>query len=99
MRFYHVIKRKKLLFISIFLLLYVLINFFDGNRGFFSYLDKKNNMENLAEEKKNLTNKLNIIEHKNDLLSEKINLDFLDILIREKFKFGHSGEIIIKLNE
>ena len=88
MRFLHVLKRKKILFLNIFLFSYVLINFFDGNRGFFSYLDKKN-----------LIKQLNIIEHKNNLLSGKINLDFLDILIREKFKFGHSDEIIIKLNE
>ena len=40
-----------------------------------------------------------LIEHKNKLLSEKINFDYLDILIREKLKFGHSKEIIIKLNE
>ncbi|MAV77077.1 MAG: hypothetical protein CMG02_01870 [Candidatus Marinimicrobia bacterium] len=99
MRFLHVLKRKKILFLNIFLFSYVLINFFDGNRGFFSYLDKKNHIEDLVEDKKNLIKQLNIIEHKNNLLSGKINLDFLDILIREKFKFGHSDEIIIKLNE
>ena len=33
------------------------------------------------------------------LLSKKLNFDFLDTLIRKKLKFGHSKEIIIKLNE
>ena len=51
------------------------------------------------DKKENLTKKLNAIEHKNDLLSEKLNFDFLDTLIREKLKFGYSEEIIIKLNE
>ena len=99
MRFFHILKRKKLIFLNIFLFSYILINFFDGDRGFISYLDKKNYKENLVEKKKNLKKKLNRIEHKNDLLSEKLNFDFLDTLIREKLKFGHSKEIIIKLNE
>ena len=99
MRFLHVLKRKKLIFLNIFLFSYILINFFDGDRGFISYLDKKNYKENLVEKKKNLKKKLNRIEHKHDLLSEKLNFEFLDTLIREKLKFGHSKEIIIKLNE
>ena len=99
MRFLHVLKRKKLIFLNIFLFSYILINFFDGDRGFISYLDKKNYKKNLVEKKENLKKKLNRIEHKNDLLSEKLNFDFLDTLIRKKLKFGHSKEIIIKLNE
>ena len=99
MRFLHVLKRKKLVFLNILLFSYIIINFFDGDRGFFSYLEKKNYKENLINKKENLTKKLNAIEHKNNLLSEKLNLDFIDSLIREKLKFGHSEEIIIKLNE
>ncbi len=99
MRFLHVLKRKKLIFLNIFLFSYVLINFFDGDRGFYSYLDNKNNKDNLIDKKEMLTKKLNVIEHKNNLLSDELNFDFLDILIREKLKFGHSDEIIIKLNE
>ena len=99
MKFLHVLKRKKLIFLNIFLFSYILINFFDGDRGFISYLDKKNYKKNLVEKKENLKKKLNTIEHKNDLLSKKLNFDFLDTLITEKLKFGHSKEIIIKLNE
>ena len=99
MKFLHVLRRKKLVFLNIFLFSYVLINFFDGNRGFFSYLDKKNQKEILTNKKENLTKKLNSIEHKNNLLSEKLDFDFVDILIREKLKFGNSEEIMIKLNE
>tara|TARA_Y100000590_G_scaffold441298_1_gene567775 strand:- start:827 stop:1126 length:300 start_codon:yes stop_codon:yes gene_type:complete len=99
MRFFHILKRKKLIFLNIFLFSYILINFFDGDRGFFSYLEKKNHKENLVNKKENLIKKINKIEHRNDLLSEKLNFDFLDILVREKLKFGYSEEIIIKLNE
>ena len=99
MRFLHVLKRKKLIFLNIFLFSYILINFFDGDRGFLSYLDKKNQKETLILKKVNLEKELNSIEHKNNLLSENLNFDFLDIIIREKLKFGHSEETIIKLNE
>ena len=42
---------------------------------------------------------MHYLEHKNNLLSEKLNFDYLDILIREKLKFGNSEEIVIKINE
>ena len=99
MRFLHVLKRKKLIFLNIFLFSYVLINFFDGDRGFYSYLDNKNKKDNLIEKKEMVKKKLNVVEHKNNLLSDELNFDYLDILIREKLKFGHSDELIIKLNE
>ena len=44
-----------------------------------------------------LTKKLNVVEHKNNLLSDELNFDYLDNLIREKLIFGHSDEIIIKV--
>jgi len=34
------------------------------------------------------------LERKNSLLSNNIDLDFIEILIREKFLFGKPGETI-----
>ena len=34
---------------------------------------------------------------KNELLSSNLDLDFIDTIYREKFKFGKKEEIIIKL--
>tara|TARA_A100000164_G_C21560049_1_gene609086 strand:- start:58 stop:363 length:306 start_codon:yes stop_codon:yes gene_type:complete len=99
MRFLHVLKRRKLLFLNIFLFSYILTNFFDGDRGLFSYLDKKKLKEDLIIEKKVLQKNLESLDHKNKLLTENINIDFLDILIRQKLKYGHQNEIVIKLNE
>ncbi len=99
MKFLHVLKRKKFLFINIFLFSYILINFFDGDRGLFSYLDKKKQKENLIVKKESLIKNLDVLENKNKLLTENINFDFLDMLIREKLKFGHPNEVVIKLNE
>ena len=44
-----------------------------------------------------LSKNLKKIQNKNSLLSEKIDLDYLDILYREKFKFGKKDEILIKI--
>ena len=99
MKLLHVLKRKKLIFLNIFLFSYILINFFDGDRGLFSYIDKKNHKESLVNKKIYLEKNLNILENKNKLLSEKINFDYLDMLIRQKLKFGHTDEVVIKLNE
>ena len=99
MRFLHVIKRKRIIFLNIFLLSYVLINFFDGDRGFFSYLDKKMEKENLIIKKENLIERLNIVEKKNYLLSDNPDFDYYDTLIRQNLKFGVKNEIVIKINE
>ena len=99
MRFLEVIKRKKMLFLNIFLLLYILINFLDGNRGLLSYFEKKEIQKELNEKQIFLTQELEKTEHKNKLLSDNLNFDFVDILIRDKLKFGHKEEILIKLND
>jgi len=99
MRFFEVLKRKKLLFLNIFLFLYIAINLFTGDRGLLSYFDKKELEKNLHERKISLTKEVFDVEHKNFLLSENLNFDFVDILIREKLKFGKKDEILIKLNE
>ena len=99
MRFLEVIKRKKILFLNIFLLLYILINLLDGNRGLPSYFEKKEVQKELNEKQIFLTQELEKTEYKNKLLSDNLNFDFVDTLIRDKLKFGHKEEILIKFNE
>ncbi|MAJ85771.1 MAG: septation ring formation regulator EzrA [Candidatus Pelagibacter sp.] len=89
--------RKKLLLINIFLSIYIIINLIGGDRGLVSYIEKKNLKIELAVIENNLVSNLMEFEKKNSLLSEKINFDYLDILYREKFKFGKKEEFIIKL--
>ena len=43
-------------------------------------------------EQKNLKVKIAELGLKNSLLTEDIDLDFIEILIREKFLFGKEGE-------
>ena len=64
----------------------------DGERGLISYMEKKDIYEQLKKDKDVLNNKIVDLEHKNSLLTENIDLDFIEILIREKFLFGKEGE-------
>ena len=89
--------RKKLLLINIFLSIYILTNLIGGDRGLLSYFEKKKLVVNLKHLEQKLYKDLKDLEKKNSLLSEKINYDYIDILYREKFKFGKKEEIIIKI--
>ena len=64
----------------------------DGERGLFSYLEKKNIYNQLIQEKNNLTAELNDVEKKILLLSDNLDLDYLEILYREKFFYGKQNE-------
>ena len=79
--------------------MYILINLLDGNRGLLSYFEKNEIQKELNEKQIFLTQELEKTEHKNKLLTENLNFDFVDTLIRDKLKFGHKEEILIKLND
>jgi len=96
-----IIKKNFFLSISTFLILYFLFNLLDGERGLLSYLKKKQSLINLQNKELLLSNKIKNLESKNSLLTDNVDLDFIEILIRDKFLFGKKGEIlyIIKKNE
>ena len=99
MRFVQIINQKKFTLIAVFLFLYLLLNLLDGQRGLISYYEKQKIKEQLIEEKKTLSIKLAMVEKKNRLLTDiKVNLDYLEILYREKFMVGKSNEHIYKSN-
>jgi len=98
MRFVQIINQKKFTLITVFLFLYVLINLLDGQRGLISYYEKQKIKELLIEEKKTLSIKLAMVEKKNKLLTGKVDLDYLEMLYREKFMVGKSNEYIYKSN-
>jgi len=98
MRFVQIINQKKFTLIAVFLFLYVLINLLDGQRGLISYYEKQKIKQQLIEEKKELSIKLAMVERKNKLLTGKVDLDYLEMLYREKFMVGKSNEHIYKSN-
>jgi len=98
MRFIEIIYQKKFTLITVFLFLYVLLNLLDGERGLISNYEKQKIKELLIEEKKTLSIKLAMVEHKNKLLTGKVDLDYLEMLYRQKFMVGKSNEHIYKSN-
>ena len=98
MKFVEIINNKKFTLISIFLFLYVIFNLLDGERGLISYYEKQKMKEQLIEEKKALSIKLAKVEKINMLLADKIDLDYLEMLYREKFMLGKPNEYIYKSN-
>ena len=94
------LKKNYFVLIITFLFIYFFFNLLDGDRGLISYMEKKDIYEQLKNEQITLNSKIEDLEHKNSLLTENIDLDFIEILIREKFLFGKEGETtyIIKDN-
>ena len=95
------IKKNYFILISTILFLYFFLNLLDGERGLISYFEKKNILKELKNEKIKVANKINELEINNSLLTDNLDLDYIEILIRQKFLFGKDGEKIylIKNNE
>jgi cell division protein FtsB len=96
MKVFKIIKNKKIFFFQIFLTLYVAINLIGGERGLISYFKKNTYEKKLYTKKIELKKELEVTEHKNKLLSENIDFDYLDTLYRSKLKFGTKDQILIK---
>ena len=88
------IKRNYFLLISVFLIFYFGFNFLSGERGLFSYVEKKELLTNLKKEELILTSKIEDMSHRNSLLSTNLDLDYIETLIRERFLFGKKNETI-----
>ena len=98
MNFVEIINHKKFTLISILLFLYVIFNLLDGERGLISYYEKQKIKQQLIEEKKSFSIELANVEKKNMLLTNKVDLDYLETLYRDKFMVGTPNEYIYKSN-
>ncbi len=88
------LKKNYFLLISVFLILYFSFNLVSGERGVFSYNEKKELLSNLKNEELTLISKIEDMKLKNSLLSTNLDLDYIETLIRERFLFGKEGETI-----
>ena len=97
-KFKSFLNNSKFLIINTFIILYFIINFFDGNRGYISLQKKKIEYDKLSNVEKllNLENKR--LTSENISLTKNIDLNFLDEIYREKFALGKKNEklLIIK---
>mgnify|MGYP001204772555 FL=1 len=91
---YQKLKKNFFLLISTFLLIYFFFNLLGGERGFISYQKKKNILNDFEIQQTSLINEIKSIELKNSLLTNNLDLDFIEILIRDNFLFGKKGERI-----
>jgi hypothetical protein len=90
---FNTIRKNYFLLISIFLIFYFFFNLLDGQRGLFSLIKKKEILINLQTQESRLIKKIDDFEFKNLLLSENLDLDYIEILIRDKFLFGKKASM------
>ena len=95
------LKKNYFLLISVFLIIYFFFNLLSGERGLISYFEKKKILNDLKIKESSLKNQINDLDFKNSLLSDNLDLDYIETLIRERFLFGKKNEkiYIIKKND
>ena len=89
---FNLIKKNYFLLITTFIVLYFVFNLLDGERGLFSYIKKKEILKDLRQTEKNYLDKIDELEFKNSLLTNNLDLDYIETLIRSKFLFGKDNE-------
>ena len=88
------LKKNYFLLISVFLIIYFFFNLLSGERGLISYYEKKQILNDLKIKELSLINQINDLDFKNSLLSDNLDLDYIETLIRERFLFGKKNEKI-----
>ena len=88
------LKKNYFLLISIFLIIYFFFNLLSGERGLISYYEKKQILNDLKIKELSLIKQINDLDFKNSLLSDNLDLDYIETLIRERFLFGEKNEKI-----
>ena len=95
------LKNNYFLLVSTFLILYFFFNLLSGERGLISYFEKKQILNDLKQEESLIISQIEDLDSKNSLLSDNLDLDYIETLIRERFLFGKKNEkiYIIKNND
>ena len=65
-----------------------------GERGLISYFEKKQILKELKNKELVLLDQIEDLDFKNSLLSDNLDLDYIETLIRERFLFGKKNEKI-----
>ena len=92
-------KKNYFLLVSTFLILYFFFNLLSGQRGLISYFEKKQTLISLKKQQLLLIDQIKDLDLKNSLLSDNLDLDYIEILIRERFLFGKENETIYILKD
>ena len=93
------IPEKKFYFIILLIILYIVFNFFGGDRGLIEFFKKKSLLKEFQEKNLEIKKEINFLTKKNDFLSVNINKDYLDKIYRDYFVLGKKGEKIYIINQ
>ena len=88
------LKKNYFLYVSTFLILYFFFNLLSGERGLISYFGKKQILNDLNKKESLIISQIKDLDLKNSLLSDNLDLDYIETLIRERFLFGKKNEKI-----
>ena len=88
------LKKNYFLLVSTFLILYFFFNLLSGQRGLISYFEKKQILNVQKKEELRLIKEIKDLDFKNSLLSDNLDLDYIETLIRERLLFGKDNETI-----
>ena len=94
-------KNNYLLLLFTFLTLYFFFNLLSGQRGLISYFEKKQIVKDLKKNENHIKNQIKDLDFKNSLLSDNLDVDYIESLIRERLLLGKKNETIyiIKSND
>ena len=93
------IKKNYFVIFGTFLFLYFFFNLLDGERGLISLLKKENLLSQFKLQEEELKHKINDLEFKNSLLSNNLDKDYVEILLRDKFIYSRKGEKIYVIKD
>ena len=79
--------------------MYFFFNLLSGERGLISYFEKKQILSDLQKQELLLIEQIMDLDFKNSLLSDNLDLDYIETLIRERFLFGKKNETIYIIKE
>ena len=88
------LKNNYFLLVSTFLILYFFFNLLSGERGLISFFEKNQILTDLQKQESLLIEQIKDLDFKNSLLSDNLDLDYIETLIRERFLFGKINETI-----
>ena len=88
------IKKNYLLLLFTFLILYFFFNLLSGQRGLISYFEKKQILNDLKKNENLIKKQIKDLDFKNSLLSDNLDVDYIESLIRERLLFGKKNETI-----
>ena len=88
------LKNNYVFLLFTFLILYFFFNLLSGQRGLISYFEKKQILKDLKKDENLIKNYIKDLDFKNSLLSDNLDLDYIESLIRERLLYGKKQETL-----